>query len=158
MTWPIVTRSSNIQATRMKILAIFVLLPFQFAVRGAEIPTNTPPPVATNFFRNLPSLLITDFGPKGEGWESLGKARAQIVELGPSVLPVLVAEMNKTNYISDPEAIGFDERWGMRMRLASVVQSISGEDFKCNTSVHGWNRDYSFNAINDWWTNKVLRR
>jgi hypothetical protein len=142
----------------MKVLTVLFL--FQCAASGVDIPTNTPPSVATNFFRLLPSFLSTNYGTDGSGWRTVGQAHVQVTKLGTSVLPLLVAEMNKTNYISDLVGVNklADQRWIMRMRLAEAVESISGEDFKCKTSVHGWTPDYSFNAINNWWTNKVFRR
>jgi hypothetical protein len=135
----------------MKILVILFL--FQTAVHGADIPTNTPPAIATNLLRLLPLLTSTNFPDRT-------KAHLELMRLGPPVLPALVSEMNKTNYISDRVAQNklTDERWGMRMSVAMAIEDISGQDFKCKTSVHGWTPDYSFNAINDWWTNKVLRR
>lgn len=136
----------------MKIFVILFL--FQLAVHGADIPTNTPPAVATNFVRLLPLLTSTNITDRM-------KAHMGLKELGKSVLPLLVAEMNKTNYLSSEKSrikkLG-DERWQNRMSMARAVQAISREDFSCNTTVHGWDPDYSFNAINDWWTNKVLLR
>jgi hypothetical protein len=125
-----------------------------------QVPTNSPPSTAANFFRLLPSLMSTNYGVDGTGWNGVGKAAAQIMELGTSVLPVLLAEMNKTHYLSDdasPRRV-IDHQWLMRMRLAHLVEDISREDFKCKSTVHCWSRDYSFNAINDWWTNKVLQQ
>jgi hypothetical protein len=37
------------------------------------------------------------------------------------------------------------------MRLASVIQGISKQDFLVNTTAHGWDADVSFNMINAWW-------
>lgn len=77
-----------------------------------------------------------------------------LVSRGENVLPHLIEEMNKPDYISQEQntikKLG-DPKWINRIKLAGVIQDISKQDFAVNTTAHGWNPDHSFDLINTWW-------
>ena len=114
---------------------------------AAKRPTTTAPASPSSFQTLLSGLLSTDTN-------EVVQAHMALVSRGDNVLPELIEEMNKPDYISQEEntikKLG-DPRWINRMRLAGVIQDISKQDFSVTTTAHGWDPDYSFDLINTWW-------
>ncbi len=86
---------------------------------------------------------------KADAWEKLDR----LCGSNEPAMSTLVKEMNKPKYISKEKGLDKlgDSKWKKRMLLAGLIDSITTEDFHTNTSVHGWNPDYSFDLINQWW-------
>jgi len=82
-------------------------------------------------------------------------AHLKLKSKGTEILSILVLEMNKNKYKSEIEGIEKlnDPKWQKRMKIAGIIQEISGEDFSVYTSTQGWNPDFSFDEINKWWKN-----
>ncbi|MDF3131246.1 hypothetical protein P0Y35_18725 [Kiritimatiellaeota bacterium B1221] len=80
-------------------------------------------------------------------------AKRKLVSKGVEVLPILIQEMNDSQYISeelDHKVLG-DQKWQKRILIAGVIEDVSEQDFSVRTTAHGWNPDYSFDLINEWW-------
>ena len=114
---------------------------------AAKRPTTTAPASASSVQTLLSGLLSTDT-------DEVVQAHRALVNRGEDVLPELIEEMNKPDYLSHEQntikKLG-DPRWINRMRLAGVIQDISQQDFSVRTTAHGWDPDYSFDLINTWW-------
>ncbi|MDA3874173.1 MAG: hypothetical protein PF795_09450 [Kiritimatiellae bacterium] len=80
-------------------------------------------------------------------------AKRTLVAKGTEVLPVLVQEMNDSQYISEELNLNKleDPKWQKRMLIARLIEEVSEQDFSVRTTAHGWNPDYSFDLINKWW-------
>jgi hypothetical protein len=88
--------------------------------------------------------------------------------MGEEILPDLVSEMNKPEYISDENGYVdsnpfaairdrlVDPKWRKRMALARVIERISKQDFMTRSGPMALIDDPNkpFKLINDWWKTK----
>jgi hypothetical protein len=124
-------------------------------LHAAEMNTVPVRPDVDAFLAQLTSTNLNDSA----------RASLALVKIGKSILPRLIEEMNKPAYLSQEitlKKLG-DPKWVQRMRIANVIEDMTGKNFLVRTSAHGWNPDCSFDAINGWWekrkseTNDVLK-
>jgi hypothetical protein len=98
-------------------------------------------------------------------WQTVTKAESALALMGEEILPDLISEMNKPEFISDEN--GYvdgnpfaalrdrlaDPKWIKRMALARVIERISKQDFMIRSGPMALidDPDKPFKLINDWW-------